>query len=135
MPELLEFEEPVGVLLKEIEALSMLPQTPERQRSIDTLRRRAEEIRSELYASLTPWQRVLVARHSARPNTLDYVNRLFTAFDELHGDRRVLLELDVKKNGGPGLRVRADVAQRVRPSEKLVEEVEQLCGSGSVVLR
>jgi acetyl-CoA carboxylase carboxyl transferase subunit alpha len=87
-PELLEFEEPIGVLLKEIEALSMLPQTPERQRSIDTLRRRAEEIRSELYASLTPWQRVLVARHSARPNTLDYVNRLFTSFDELHGDRR-----------------------------------------------
>jgi acetyl-CoA carboxylase carboxyl transferase subunit alpha len=87
-PELLEFEEPVGVLLKEIEALSMLPQTPDRQRSIDTLRRRAEEIRAELYASLTPWQRVLVARHSARPNTLDYVERLFTAFDELHGDRR-----------------------------------------------
>jgi len=51
------------------------------------------------------------------------------------GDRRVMLELDVKKNGGPGLRVRADVAQRVRPSEKLVEEVEQLCGAGSVELR
>jgi acetyl-CoA carboxylase carboxyl transferase subunit alpha len=88
MPELLEFEEPVGVLLKEIEALSMLPQTPERQRSIETLRRRAEEIRAELYATLTPWQRVLVARHAARPNTLDYVERLFSNFDELHGDRR-----------------------------------------------
>jgi len=88
IPELLEFEEPVGVLLKEIEALSMLPQTPDRQRSIDTLRRRADEIRAELYASLTPWQRVLVARHSSRPNTLDYVERLFTGFDELHGDRR-----------------------------------------------
>jgi acetyl-CoA carboxylase carboxyl transferase subunit alpha len=87
-PELLEFEEPVGVLLKEIEALSMLPQTPERQRSIETLRRRAEEIRAELYTTLTPWQRVLVARHPARPNTLDYVERLFTSFDELHGDRR-----------------------------------------------
>jgi acetyl-CoA carboxylase carboxyl transferase subunit alpha len=87
-PELLEFEEPVGVLLKEIEALSMLPQTPERQRSIETLRRRAEGIRAELYATLTPWQRVLVARHPARPNTLDYVERLFTSFDELHGDRR-----------------------------------------------
>jgi acetyl-CoA carboxylase carboxyl transferase subunit alpha len=87
-PELLEFEEPVGVLLKEIEALGMLPQTPERLRSIDTLRRRAEEIRAELYVNLTPWQRVLVARHSARPNTLDYVERLFTGFDELHGDRR-----------------------------------------------
>jgi acetyl-CoA carboxylase carboxyl transferase subunit alpha len=88
MPELLEFEEPVGVLLKEIEALSMLPRTPERERSIDSLRRRAEEIRKELYANLTPWQRVLVARHPSRPNTLDYVERLFTGFDELHGDRR-----------------------------------------------
>lgn len=86
--ELLEFEEPVGVLLKEIEALSMLPQTPERQRSIDSLRQRADQIRGELYASLTPWQRVLVARHPNRPNTLDYIERLFTGWDELHGDRR-----------------------------------------------
>ena len=88
MPELLEFEEPVGVLLKEIEALSMLPRTPERERSIETLRRRADEIRGEIYANLTPWQRVLVARHPNRPNTLDYVERLFTGLDELHGDRR-----------------------------------------------
>ena len=88
MPELLEFEEPIGVLLKEIEALSMLPQTPERLRSIETLQRRADEIRAELYANLTPWHRVLVARHAARPGTLDYVERLFTGFDELHGDRR-----------------------------------------------
>jgi acetyl-CoA carboxylase carboxyl transferase subunit alpha len=88
MPDLLEFEEPVGVLLKEIEALSMLPQTPERERSINSLRKRADEIRAELFANLTPWQRVLVARHPARPNTLDYVERLFTGFDELHGDRR-----------------------------------------------
>src|SRR5512145_325008 len=88
MPELLEFEEPIGVLFKEIEALSMLPRTAERERSIDSLRRRADEIRQELYANLTPWQRVLVARHPARPNTLDYVPRLFTGFDELHGDRR-----------------------------------------------
>jgi len=88
MPELLEFEEPVGVLLKEIEALSMLPQTPERQKSIESLRRRAEEIRIEIFQTLTPWQRVLVARHPNRPNTLDYVERLFTDVDELHGDRR-----------------------------------------------
>jgi acetyl-CoA carboxylase carboxyl transferase subunit alpha len=86
--DLLEFEEPVGVLVKEIEALSMLPRTPERERSIESLQKRADEIRSELYAHLTPWQRVLVARHSNRPNTLDYVERLFTGFDELHGDRR-----------------------------------------------
>ncbi|HVL67655.1 MAG TPA: acetyl-CoA carboxylase carboxyltransferase subunit alpha [Vicinamibacterales bacterium] len=86
--ELLEFEEPVGVLLKEIEALSMLPQTPDRLRSIESLRKRADEIRAELYANLTPWQRVLVARHNNRPNTLDYIERLFTGWEELHGDRR-----------------------------------------------
>jgi acetyl-CoA carboxylase carboxyl transferase subunit alpha len=86
--ELLEFEEPVGVLLKEIEALSMLPQTPERMRSIETLRRRADEIRTELYEHLTPWQRVLVARHPNRPNTLDHIERLFTGWEEVHGDRR-----------------------------------------------
>src|SRR5215210_851906 len=86
--ELLEFEEPVGVLLKEIEALSMLTQTPERLRSIESLRKRADEIRGELYANLTPWQRVLVARHPNRPGTLDYIERLFTGWDELHGDRR-----------------------------------------------
>src|SRR5258705_1172620 len=88
MAELLEFEEPVGVLLKEIEALGMMPTTPERDRSIESLRRRADEIRAEIFRTLTPWQRVLVARHPNRPNTLDYVERLFTAVDELHGDRR-----------------------------------------------
>jgi acetyl-CoA carboxylase carboxyl transferase subunit alpha len=88
VPELLDFEEPIGVLLKEIEALSMLPRTPERERSIEALRRRADDIRGELYATLSPWQRVLVARHPNRPNTLDYIERLFTSFDELHGDRR-----------------------------------------------
>jgi acetyl-CoA carboxylase carboxyl transferase subunit alpha len=87
-PDTLEFEEPIAVLLKEIEALSMLPSTPERQRSIDSLYARVDSIRAEIYKTLTPWQRVLVARHPSRPNTLDYVERLFTNFDELHGDRR-----------------------------------------------
>ena len=63
---------------------------------------------------------------------------LFEALAEVlsrhRGDRKVYLELDVP--GAPTqLRVRADVAQRVRPSDRLVSEVEQLCGSGSVVLR
>jgi acetyl-CoA carboxylase carboxyl transferase subunit alpha len=87
-PETLDFEEPIAVLLKEIEALSLMPQTPERQREIDSLRRRADSIRGEIYTNLTPWQRVQVARHPNRPNTLDYVERLFTDFVELHGDRR-----------------------------------------------
>jgi acetyl-CoA carboxylase carboxyl transferase subunit alpha len=87
-PDTLEFEEPIAVLLKEIEALSMLPQTPERQQSIDSLYRRIESIRADIYARLTPWQRVLVARHSQRPSVTDYINRLFTDFTEISGDRR-----------------------------------------------
>jgi acetyl-CoA carboxylase carboxyl transferase subunit alpha len=87
-PDTLEFEEPIAVLLKEIEALSMLPVTAERQRSIDGLNARIDSIRGEIYQHLTPWQRVLVARHPNRPTVLDYVNRLFIDFIEISGDRR-----------------------------------------------
>ena len=87
-PDTLEFEEPIAMLLKEIEALSLMPQTPDRQRSIDSLNKRIESIRAEIYQRLTPWQRVLVARHPQRPTVLDYVNRLFTDFTEISGDRR-----------------------------------------------
>ncbi len=88
MPETLEFEEPIAILLKEIEALNMLPQTDVRDGEIEGLRRRIDQIRGEIYKRLTPWQRVLVARHPERPYLLDYVDRLFTEFVELHGDRR-----------------------------------------------
>jgi acetyl-CoA carboxylase carboxyl transferase subunit alpha len=88
MPELLEFEEPIGVLQKEIEALELMATTPERDREIESLRRRIESIRGEIYRSLTPWQRVQVARHPSRPYALDYVSMLFTGWVEMHGDRR-----------------------------------------------
>jgi acetyl-CoA carboxylase carboxyl transferase subunit alpha len=87
-PDTLEFEEPIAVLQKEIEALSLMPQTPERQQSIDRLLARIESVRADIYKQLTPWQRVLVARHPNRPTILDYVNRLFTEFTEISGDRR-----------------------------------------------
>lgn len=86
--ELLEFEEPIGVLLKEIEALGMMPRTEARVQDIERLTSRIASLRAELFANLTPWQRVLVARHASRPGTADYIERLFTGFDEIHGDRR-----------------------------------------------
>jgi acetyl-CoA carboxylase carboxyl transferase subunit alpha len=88
MPELLDFEEPIAVLQKEIEAMGLMPRTPERLAAIAQLEARATELRAEIYTSLRPWQRVQVARHPNRPSTLDYANLIFTGFTELHGDRR-----------------------------------------------
>src|SRR6267378_8420358 len=88
MPETLDFEEPISVLQKEIETLAALPSTDGRDREIDSLRRRIESVRAELYRSLTPWQRVQVARHPSRPGLEDFIARLFTGFVEIHGDRR-----------------------------------------------
>jgi acetyl-CoA carboxylase carboxyl transferase subunit alpha len=86
--ETLDFEEPIAVILKEIEALTVLPRTDAHDRQIDSLKRRLETTRADLYRSLTPWQRVLVARHPNRPGLEDVIARLFTHFVEIHGDRR-----------------------------------------------
>jgi acetyl-CoA carboxylase carboxyl transferase subunit alpha len=86
--ETLEFEEPIVALLKEIDALTQLPRTDAIDREIAVLRRRMETVRGDLYRSLTPWQRVLVARHPNRPGLEDFIGRLFTGFTEIHGDRR-----------------------------------------------
>ena len=86
--ETLDFEEPIAIVLKEIEALTQLPRTDARDREIEAAHRRLESVRGELYKSLTPWQRVLVARHPNRPSIEDFIQRLFTGFTEIHGDRR-----------------------------------------------
>jgi acetyl-CoA carboxylase carboxyl transferase subunit alpha len=86
--ETLEFEDSLVPLLKEIEALSALTRNDARERELDQLQRRLRQARAEIYSRLTPWQRVLVSRHPGRPDMLDYVERLFTDFVELHGDRR-----------------------------------------------
>ena len=86
--ETLEFEQSLIPLLKEADALSALPRTEARERDLERINQRLRNARAEIYARLTPWQRVLVARHPGRPDMLDYVDRLFTDFVELHGDRR-----------------------------------------------
>jgi acetyl-CoA carboxylase carboxyl transferase subunit alpha len=86
--EVLEFEEPLASLLKEVDSLSALPRTEARERELERLNLKLRHARLEIYGRLTPWQRVLVARHPSRPDMLDYVDRLFSDFVELHGDRR-----------------------------------------------
>src|SRR5438067_6136979 len=88
MPDTLDFEEPIAALLKEIDTLNAQPATDARNREIEALQRRIQTVRAELYRSLTPWQRVQVARHPNRPGLEFFIERLFTGFTELHGDRR-----------------------------------------------
>lgn len=86
--ESLEFEAPLLALQKEIEALTGYPADAHKEREIARLQQKLDEMRRQIYAGLTPWQKVLVARHPQRPYTLDFIEHLFTDFMELHGDRR-----------------------------------------------
>jgi len=86
MPE--DYEVPLLELEKKIEDLAGQPAAPGVEKELQRLRRELDAKRRQVFAALTPWQKTLVARHPARPYTLDYVNALFTEFTELHGDRR-----------------------------------------------
>ncbi len=81
------FEEPLERLRVRIAELGQNPESPARDKAIRKLSTRLEKISAEIYANLTPWQKTLVARHPARPFTLDYVRVLLRDFVELHGDR------------------------------------------------
>jgi len=88
MPETLDFEEPIAPLLKALDELLVLPRTDSAQREIDALERKIEAARAAVYASLTPWQRVQVARHPNRPGFESFIGVIFDAFVEIPGDRR-----------------------------------------------
>ena len=85
----LEFEKPIVELERKIEDLRAFADKEQLEFSdeLKKLEAKADKLRSEIYSSLTAWQRVQLARHPRRPYTLDYVNALFTEFQELHGDR------------------------------------------------
>ena len=85
----LEFERPVVELENKIEEMRKYASVEgiDMSEELRRLEERAEEMRREIYSNLTPWQRVLVARHPKRPYTLDYVRLMMTDFVELHGDR------------------------------------------------
>jgi acetyl-CoA carboxylase carboxyl transferase subunit alpha len=82
------FEEPILDLERRIEALSGVGEDAASERQREQLLEQLEALRAEVFASLTPWQKTLVARHARRPYTLDYVEQMVDGFREIHGDRR-----------------------------------------------
>jgi acetyl-CoA carboxylase carboxyl transferase subunit alpha len=86
----LEFEKPIEELEIKIEELKRVSDGKEIDISgeIRKLEKKVRDLRSEIFTSLSPWQKTLIARHPDRPYTLDYINTIMTDFIELHGDRR-----------------------------------------------
>jgi acetyl-CoA carboxylase carboxyl transferase subunit alpha len=88
MNEEANFEQPILELERRIEELNGFSSREDNRREVQRLGRRLQQMRREIFARLTPWQKTLVARHPRRPYTLDYVQHLIRDFTELHGDRK-----------------------------------------------
>jgi acetyl-CoA carboxylase carboxyl transferase subunit alpha len=85
----LDFEQSVSELENKIEQLRYVQDDSALDISdeIGRLQKKSQSLTKDIYAKLTPWQISQVSRHPQRPYTLDYIQHLFTDFEELHGDR------------------------------------------------
>ena len=88
-PNYLDFEQPIVELEVKIEELQLVGSDNDINISseIETLRDKSTKLTEKIYSNLSSWDIVKVARHPLRPYTMDYIPRIFTEFDELHGDR------------------------------------------------
>ncbi len=88
-PNYLDFEQPIAELEVKIEELRLVGSDNEINigSEIENLRDKSTKLTEKIYSNLSSWDIVKVARHPQRPYTLDYIPRIFTEFDELHGDR------------------------------------------------
>jgi len=85
----LEFEQPIAELEGKIEELRYVQteSAVDISEEIERLDKKSQQLTKDIYSNLSPWQVTQIARHPQRPYTLDYVNEIFTDFEELHGDR------------------------------------------------
>ena len=93
----LEFEQPIAELESKIEELRYVQSESavDISEEIDRLDKKSAQLTKDIYANLSPWQVTQIARHPQRPYTLDYVNEIFTDFQELHGDRSFADDLSI----------------------------------------
>ena len=85
----LDFEQPIAELEAKIQELRMVGNDADINLSeeITRLESKCNYLIKDIFSKLTPWQITQLARHPQRPHTIDYISRIFTDFDELHGDR------------------------------------------------
>ena len=91
MKHQLDFEKPILELQGKLDELREHPEKHSLgvsfEEEIQLIERKLAETRRHIFLNLTPWQRVQLARHPKRPHSLDYIERVFTDFREIHGDR------------------------------------------------
>lgn len=85
----LDFEQPLRALISQLEQLHQLSNENniDVSKEIRAIEKKIADTKKSIYSNLSPWQRVQLARHPQRPYTLDYIERIFSGFQELHGDR------------------------------------------------
>lgn len=86
----LDFEQPIAELQAQIDELKLVGNNSEAvdlQDEITRLEKKNEELTKKIFSDLKPWDVAKMARHPQRPYTLDYIQHIFTDFDELAGDR------------------------------------------------
>jgi acetyl-CoA carboxylase carboxyl transferase subunit alpha len=87
----LDFEKPILELQRKLEEFKKHPETHSMgvsfEQSVAVMEKKIQEMRRQIFANLSPWDRIKIARHPKRPFTLDYAEAVFTGFTELHGDR------------------------------------------------
>ncbi len=85
----LDFEQAIADLEAKIEELRFVQDDSavDISEEIGRLEKKSAQLTKDIYGKLTPWQVAQVARHPQRPYSLDYISRIFTDFEELHGDR------------------------------------------------
>ena len=92
MPTLLDFEEPIGKLLEQLEKAEKIDEVGDVDvsKTIKDLKSKIKSKRKEVFSNLSPWQKVQLSRHPDRPYTLEYIDHISQeTFIELHGDRTV----------------------------------------------
>lgn len=85
----LDFEKPIVELEQKLEELRKYADNPAIAEEVSKIEKRMVDLQKSVYAGLTRWQKVQLARHPDRPYALDYINLITTDFFELHGDRSV----------------------------------------------
>jgi acetyl-CoA carboxylase carboxyl transferase subunit alpha len=93
----LEFEQPIADLESKIDELRYVQNESavDISEEIERLGQKSQQLTRDIYSQLSPWQVTQIARHPQRPYTLDYVNEVFTDFEELHGDRHYADDLSI----------------------------------------